>query len=71
MNDPDTWIIEFSYTDSKGKTTRRAVSPIRFLSGDRFLGLCLCREECRQFYLSRCEELILKPAAECLMPIVF
>jgi predicted DNA-binding transcriptional regulator YafY len=69
MSDSDQWVIAFSYLDAKGNQTRRVVSPIRFLSGDRFLGLCLCREECRQFYLNRCSDLEIKPASECLMPL--
>ena len=68
MQDADNWVVEFTYCDSKGNQTRRVVSPIRFLAGERFLGLCLCREECRQFYLNRCHDVILKPANEVLMP---
>lgn len=69
MADSDRWVVEFEYQDSKGNLTRRMVSPIRFLSNERFLGLCLCREECRQFYLSRCSNLEILPASECLMPV--
>lgn len=69
MHDSDGWVIQFVYCDAKGKETKRMVSPIRFLGNDRFLGLCLGREECRQFYLSRCREAVLKPADDCLMPI--
>ncbi len=45
------------------------VSTIRFLGRDRFLGLCLSREEPRQFYLQRCQNVRLAPAAEFLMPV--
>ena len=69
MNRPDDLVVQLDYTDSKGIATRRVVSPIRFLSQDRFLALCLCREEPRQFYLNRCRNLRLKPACEVLMPV--
>lgn len=69
MDDSDEFVIAMDYRDSKGVTTRRIVSPIRFLASDRFLGLCLCREEPRQFYLDRCSQLRLMPAAEVLMPM--
>lgn len=69
MEDSDELVIEMDYCDSKGVTTRRIVSPIRFLASDRFLGLCLCREEPRQFYLARCSRLRLMPATDVLMPV--
>ena len=69
MMDSDQWVVELEYSDSKGKRTRRTISPIRFTASDRFLGLCLCREEPRQFYLSRCSEFRLIPAAEVIMPV--
>jgi len=69
MFDSETYVLELVYSDSKGNRTRRIVSPIRFVGSDRFLGLCLCREEPRQFYLSRCEDLRLIPAAEVIMPM--
>ena len=36
---------------------------------NRFLALCLCREEPRQFYLERCQNVRLEPAANVLMPV--
>ena len=69
MLDSETFVVEMVYSDSKGNLTRRIVSPIRFVGSDRFLGLCLCREEPRQFYLSRCDEVRLIPAAEVIMPM--
>ena len=53
MYRPDDLVIEFDYRDSKGATTHRVVSPIRFLGADRFLALCLSREEPRQFHLAK------------------
>ena len=69
MADSDNYVIELVYSDSNGKRTRRIVSPIRFVGSMRFLGLCLCREQPRQFYLDRCAEVRLIPAAEVMMPM--
>ena len=69
MRDPETFVIEMNYEDSKGNRTRRVVSPIRFFGAERFLGLCLCREEPRQFYVDRCDNLKLMPAASVQMPV--
>ena len=69
MQRPDDLVLAIDYTDSKGVPSRRVVSPIRFLSSNRFLALCLCREEPRQFYLERCNNPELQAAAEVLMPV--
>lgn len=69
MQRQDDLVISLVYVDSKGRKTKRIVSPIRFLSADRFLGLCLCRCEPRQFHLNRCSELELKRAADYVMPV--
>lgn len=69
MHDSDMWVVEMEYADSKGKRTRRTISPIRFAAPDRILGLCLCREEPRQFHLSRCKNFRLIPADEVIMPV--
>ena len=69
IQNSDDLVVEFRYRDSKGKLTKRVVSPIRFLGSNRFLGLCLSREQPRQFYLDRCEQLELKPAWEYVMPV--
>lgn len=69
MQNYDEWVVEFDYVDSKGVRTRRVVSPYRFVANDRFLGLCLSREQPRQFYLDRCEHLQLKCAHDVLMPM--
>ena len=69
MNYPETWVVEFDYLDAKGKRTRRTVSPIRFFDSQRFLGLCLGREEPRQFYLNRIDNVRLKRACDILMPV--
>ncbi len=69
MFQPDDLVIEFDYCDAKGLITHRVVSPIRFLGNDRFLALCLSREEPRQFYLNRCQNVHLEPAVNFLMPL--
>jgi predicted DNA-binding transcriptional regulator YafY len=69
LHQPDDLVVEFDYTDAKGAQTHRVVSPIRFLGRDRFLALCLSREEPRQFYLDRCENVRLALAADFLMPV--
>jgi predicted DNA-binding transcriptional regulator YafY len=69
MHQSDDLMVTFEYCDAKGATTRRVVSPIRFLGRDRFLALCLSREEPRQFYLDRCQNMQLAPAADFVMPV--
>ena len=69
MHQSDDLVVTFDYTDSKGAQTHRVVSPIRFLGRDRFLALCLSREEPRQFYLERCHNVRLAMAADFLMPV--
>lgn len=69
MQRQDDVVLSLVYVDSKGQRTKRIVSPIRFLSGDRFLGLCLCRCEPRQFHIDRCSHVELKRAADYVMPV--
>lgn len=70
MLDCDRYVLEIDYLDTKGKRTRRMVSPIRFGNQDEmFLGLCLCREEPRQFRLARCHQARLVPAEDVVMPV--
>lgn len=69
MQDPDNLVIELQYKDRKNCETRRIVSPIRFLSPDRFIALCLCREEPRVFSINECRNVSLKPAWDYLMPV--
>ena len=69
MRDSDNFVIELEYTDSKGKVSRRVVSPIRFVTPDRFMALCLCREAPRVFYLKNCSNVSLQPAWKYVMPV--
>jgi predicted DNA-binding transcriptional regulator YafY len=69
MHQSDDLVVTLDYSDARGVTTHRVVSPIRFLGNDRFLALCLSREEPRQFYLDRCQNVRLAGAAESLMPV--
>ena len=66
---PDDYVLEMDYTDKSGAVTRRTVSPIRALDKDRFLALCLCRQEPRQFYFERCRNPKLGDASDVLMPV--
>lgn len=69
MADSDNYVVEIEYTDSKNKTNRRVVSPIRFVTPDRFIALCLCREAPRVFYLKNCSNISLQPAWKYVMPV--
>ena len=69
MQCSDELVVTLDYVDSKGKSSSRVVSPIRYLSTDRFLALCLCRCEPRQFQIDRCSNLKLRPAANYIMPV--
>jgi len=69
MRQCDDLVVEFDYCDSKGAATHRVVSPIRFLGSNRLLGLCLSREEPRQFHLDRCSNVRIALAANFLMPV--
>ena len=70
MQCPDDLVLSMEYVDAKGVRTQRIVSPIRFLPSGRFLGLCLCRCEPRQFNLDRCSNLKLCFAADFVMPVL-
>ncbi|MGB7324240.1 MAG: WYL domain-containing protein [Rubripirellula sp.] len=69
MRDCDKYVIEMDYEDAKGNRTHRVVSPIRLMGSYRFLGLCLCREQPRQFQLSRCRNIRLVAAENVMMPV--
>ncbi len=65
----DDLVVVFEYLDAKGEMTRRVVSPIRMLGETHFLGLCLSREEPRQFVLDRCRNLRIDLATRYVMPV--
>ena len=65
----DDLVVTFRYLDSKGNWSHRVVSPIRWIGNGKFLGLCLSREEPRQFIMNRCQQLELKPAWDYVMPV--
>ena len=69
MQAPDELVLKLEYLDAQGNQSVRIVSPIRFLAAGRFLALCLCRCEPRQFHLARCSKLELKSAADYVMPV--
>ena len=69
MQQTDDLVIVLEYSGKDGSVTRRVLSPIRFIGADRFLALCLSREEPRQFYLSHCRNVRVDLAANYLMPV--
>jgi predicted DNA-binding transcriptional regulator YafY len=69
MQQTDDLVIVIEYEGKDGAVTRRVVSPIRFVGEDRFLALCLSREEPRQFYIDRCRSVRVDLAATYIMPV--
>ena len=69
MQQTDDLVIVLEYSGKDGSVTRRVLSPIRFVGTDRFLALCLSREEPRQFYLSHCHNVRVDLAANYTMPV--
>lgn len=69
IRDPDNLAVLVRYRSADGELTDRAVSPIRFVGQEKFLALCLCREEPRLFHLSRCQRVRIVPAYDLLMPV--
>ncbi len=69
IHDPDHYVIVLDYLDKYGRASRRVVSPIRFAATNRFLALCLCREEPRTFQMERVTNVHLAPAHEFVMPV--
>ena len=69
MQQTDDLVIVLEYSGKDGSVTRRVLSPIRFVGADRFLALCLSREEPRQFYLSQCRNVRVDLAANYTMPV--
>ncbi len=67
----DDLVVVFDYVDTKGQASRRVVSPYRFLGDSHFLGLCLTREDPRQFQISSCRNLRIDLASNYMMPVVF
>ena len=69
MQQTDDLVLVLDYEGKDGSRTRRVVSPIRFVAQDRFLALCLSREEPRQFYLDRCSNVRVGLAGNYVMPV--
>ena len=69
MQQTDDLVLVIDYEGKDGNVTRRVVSPIRFVAKDRFLALCLSREEPRQFYLDRCSNVRVGLAGDFVMPV--
>jgi len=69
MQQTDDLVLVLDYEGKDGSRTRRVVSPIRFVAHNRFLALCLSREEPRQFYLDRCSNVRVGLAGNYVMPV--
>ena len=69
MQQTDDLVLVIDYEGKDRQVTRRVVSPIRFVGEDRFLALCLSREEPRQFYLDRCTNIRVDLAGNYVMPV--
>jgi len=69
MQQTDDLVIVIDYQGKDGAVTRRVVSPIRFVGSDRFLALCLSREEPRQFYIDKCRSVRADLAGNYVMPV--
>jgi len=70
MQQSDDLVIVFDYCDARGARSTRVVSPYRFLGDTHFLGLCLSREEPRQFQISRCKNVRVDLAMNYVMPVL-
>jgi predicted DNA-binding transcriptional regulator YafY len=68
MRDPESWVVQFDYTDAKGQRSRRKVSPIRRTGRDAVLVLCLATGEPRQMKLSGISRVVLVKASLVLIP---
>lgn len=66
---PESFAIEMVYEDSKGKVTKRTISPTKFIGHDLVAGLCLSRQEPRTFKVAKCFEVALIDAANVLAPV--
>lgn len=69
MHAPDDYVVTLHYRDRFGNETHRVLSPIRFVGGNRFLALCLSKEEPRQFCIERCSGIEIQPAHHFMMPL--
>ncbi|WP_254513042.1 WYL domain-containing protein [Anatilimnocola floriformis] len=69
LRQADELVLVFNYMDSKGVVSRRVVSPVRMIKGERLMALCLSREEPRQFHLKRCSQMRLEWASNFVMPV--
>ena len=69
MQQTDDLVLVLDYEGKDGSRTRRVVSPIRFVAENRFLALCLSREEPRQFHLDRCSNVRVGLSGNYVMPV--
>jgi predicted DNA-binding transcriptional regulator YafY len=65
----DDHVLEVRYTDRDGVVTQRTISPIKYVSDNAILALCLGRETPRRFDLNRMSSIKLVDAGNVLMPV--
>jgi predicted DNA-binding transcriptional regulator YafY len=69
IHHPDQYVLVIIYQDVDNARTKRVISPTRFTGQETIRALCLCREEHRQFHLTRMVDCQLAPANDFLMPV--
>ena len=67
IQDPERYSLHFIYI-SNNKVSIRAVSPYGWQGGNRFIGLCLSRQDPRSFCLDQILKLSLVRSSEIRMP---
>ena len=67
--DHDRYAAQIQYTDTKGRSTVRTVSPIRYSTPETLLAICLGREEPRAFKVQNITRAKLVDANDILAPI--
>ena len=70
MKNPDNFVMQIIYESSKGETTKRVISPVKYgPNKETIFALCLAREEVRQFRLDGIRFVRVINANKVLMPI--
>jgi len=67
MQNPEEWVCQIQYMDSRKQLTNRTVSPIRF-NGDAVLVYCLSRDGLRSLKLTGILGVKLRHASDVMTP---
>lgn len=67
-NDPEQFVLQVTYLDSKGNVTDRVLSPTSFVDQDTIKAYCLGRLGVRTFKLDRIIRIRLRHASDVLAP---